>query len=440
MDSLDANDQPGVHPGSSYYTATAMPFPALPPLEGDRACDVCLIGGGYTGLSAALHLAEAGQDVVLIDAHRVGWGASGRNGGQVGSGQRLDQLALESLVGQAEARALWTMAEDAKALVHDRIARHAIPCAYRPGVLHADHRRRFLPHSRALARRLREAYGYTAARMVEEDEIRQMLGSRGYVGGVLDRGAGHLHPLTFALGLAQAARAAGADLRERTRALAVAGGDPAEVVTDRGRIRARAVILAGNGYLGHLDRRVAERVLPINNFLIATEPLAPDLARSLIRDDVAVADSRFVINYFRLSEDRRLLFGGGESYGFRFPADIAGLVRPIMLRVFPQLTGVPITHAWGGTLGITLRRLPHVARLEPGLWSAAGYSGHGVALATYVGALLAEAVTQSRRGQPPGPRFDQLARLPVPRFPGGTRLRHPLLVLAMTYGALRDRL
>lgn len=435
MPVLDVNDAPGSHPRSWYAESTPL-LPPFPPLAGDRACDVCIVGGGYTGLSAALRLAEHGREVVLIDAHRVGWGASGRNGGQVGSGQRVDPLALAQMVGSDEARTLWHLGEEAKALVVALIDRHGIACGLRPGVLHADHRRRYLPHSRALATHMREDLGYPQARFVDTEELRSLLGTKAYFGGVLDQGAWHLHPLAYALGLARAADRAGAVIAENTRALAVDPGDPAMVTTDRGRIRAKEVILAANGYLGRLEPRVAARVMPINNFIIATEPLPEALAREIIRDDVAVADSRFVINYYKLSEDRRLLFGGGESTGLRFPADIAGLVRPRMLAIYPQLRKVAITHAWGGTLGITWPRLPHVARIAPGLLSAGGYSGHGVSIATWCGRLLADHLT----GQDPNDTLARLGRLPVRRFPGGTLLRHPLLILAMTYGALRDRL
>ena len=221
---------------------------------------------------------------------------------------------------------------------------------------------------------------------------------------------------------------------EASRVTAIAPGDPARVCTAAGEVRARFVILATNGYLGDLAPAVAARVMPINNFVIATEPIGPERAAALIRDNRAVADSRFVVNYFRLTPDHRLLFGGGESYGWRFPADIASVVRPRMLAIFPQLRDARITHAWGGTLAITVNRLPAFQRLGPNILSAAGYSGHGIALAVLAGRAMAEAV----RGT--AARFDLIAGLPQPRFPGGAALRHPLLVLAMTWYALRDRL
>jgi gamma-glutamylputrescine oxidase len=430
LDLLTANDRAGEYP-PSWYAATAATLPPFPALAGEAAADVCVIGGGYTGLSAALHLAEAGLSVVLVEAQRVGWGASGRNGGQVGSGQRREQDWLEARFGRERARALWGMAEEAKALVRGLVARHGIACDLRPGVIHAACRPGEVSGFHAEAAKLARNYGYEALEPLDRAGIRAALGTEAYHGGVLDRGAEHLHPLNFALGLARAAAAAGVRIFERSRAVALA---PGVVRTGGGTVRAGFVVVAGNGYLGGLVPAVAARVMPINNFIVATAPLGEAAARALIRDDVAVADSRFVVNYFRLSADRRLLFGGGESYGYRFPDDIAGLVRRRMLAVFPQLKGTPIEYAWGGTLAITVDRMPALQRLAPNVFAAGGYSGHGVAIATLAGKLMAEAV-QGTAG-----RFDVFAGLPQAGFPGGAALRWPLLVLAMSWYALRDRL
>lgn len=429
MDLLTANDRPGEYP-ASWYAATAAPLPPFPPLRGESRADVCVIGGGYTGLSAALHLAEAGLDVVLLEANRVGWGASGRNGGQVGSGQRQDQDWLERRFGRATARALWDLGEDAKALVRELIARHAIACDLAPGIVYAAHRPAYAPEYQAYAEKLARDYGYPEAEPLDRAAIAALVATDAYHGGYLDRGAAHLHPLNYALGLARAAAAAGVRIHEASRVETLA---PAPR-TATGSVRAGFVVLATNGYLGELAPAVTARVMPINNFIVATEPLGPDRAAALIRDNLAVADSRFVVNYFRLTPDHRLLFGGGESYGWRFPRDIEAVVRPRMEAIFPQLRGVPVTHAWGGTLAITVNRMPSFQRLAPNVISAAGFSGHGVALATIAGRAMAEAV----RGT--ADRFDLMARLPQPRFPGGAALRHPLLVLAMSWYALRDRL
>lgn len=435
LDLLTANDDPGKH-APSYYAATANRQTSHAPLEGARTCDVCVIGGGYTGLSAALHLAERGQKVMLLEANRVGWGASGRNGGQVGSGQRVEQTVLEARHGKSHARLLWDLAEESKALVKQLIVRHQIACDYAPGILHADHRKSFLEESRDYVEHLRFQYGYEDIRYIGPEEIGEHLGSPKYFGGTLDQGAGHLHPLNFALGLARAAEAAGAVLFEETRVTEIeSSGQPRVLVkTERGELRADNVILACNGYLGRLERKTAAHVMPINNFIIATEPLAATEAEQIIRGNLAVADSKFVINYFRLSSDKRLLFGGGENYGYHFPKDIKSFVRAPMLEIFPQLEDAGIDYGWGGTLAITPKRMPYFARLAPNMFTASGYSGHGVAMATLGGQILAEAVSGISG------RFDVFEKLDVPTFPGGDKLRFPLLVLAMTWFSLRDRL
>ncbi|MCC0070122.1 MAG: FAD-binding oxidoreductase [Rhodobacteraceae bacterium] len=432
LDVLTANDRAGEYP-RSWYAETAAPLPPFPAAAGDLACDVCIVGAGFTGLSAALHLAGRGYDVVLLDAHRVGWGASGRNGGQVGTGQRLDQDALEKAVGKGHARALWDLAQEAVALTRALANRHAPEAGWADGIIHACHRPRHVPHARAYAERMARDYGYDLIRPLDREELRSLVGSPAYHGGDIDMGGGHLHPLRYALGLARAAAAAGVRIHEHSTVRRIGDSDPALVETAAARITARHVLLACNGYLGHLEARTAARVMPINNFIVATEPLSPEARKAVLSADHAVADSKFVINYFRFSEDNRLLFGGGESYGYRFP-DIARLVRKPMVEIFPQLRDAKITHAWGGTLGITLNRMPHFERLKGNILTASGYSGHGVALATLGGQLAAEAIA----GQ--AERFDLMARVPTRPFPGGVALRWPLLVLAMAWFSLRDRL
>ncbi|MGA1685254.1 MAG: NAD(P)/FAD-dependent oxidoreductase [Gemmobacter sp.] len=429
MNLLHANDRAGAYP-PSWYAATAEPLAPFAPLEGEVRADVCVIGAGYTGLSAALHLAERGLDVVVLEAQRVGFGASGRNGGQVGSGQRLDQEELEARLGPGPARALWDIAEEAKALTRDLARRHAGGADYRPGVAFACERPAQVAASHAHARHLSRVYGYDAIAPLDRDAMARLTGSARHAGGFLDRGAGHLHPLRYALGLARAAAAAGVRIHEGAEVRRLTEGAEVVVETDRGRVRAGHAILACNGYLGDLAPRVARHVMPINNFIVATEPLG---AAAPMAEPVAVADSRFVVNYWRQSDDGRLIFGGGESYGWRFP-DIARTVRPALARIYPALADVPFSHAWGGTLAITPSRLPAFLRVGRNVLSASGYSGHGVALATMAGRILAEAVA----GQ--AGRFDLMAGLPVGRFPGGAALRHPILVLAMTWYGLRDRL
>ncbi|WP_317624812.1 NAD(P)/FAD-dependent oxidoreductase [Rhodalgimonas zhirmunskyi] len=431
MNLLTANDRPGEH-APSWYAATANKAPRRPMLKGEARADVAIIGGGFTGLSAALHLAEAGFDVALLEAHRAGWGASGRNGGQLGSGQRQEQTEIERLMGRDDARHLWTLAEEAKTLVKDLVARHAIDCDLKPGVAHACFSDREVAHEHAYADHLAKHYGYTELEKLDRDAMQALCPSPRYVGGTLDMSAGHLHPLNYALGLARAAEAAGAKIYEQSQVHTVIEGDEVELRTGAGKLRARHLILAANGYLGGLNRKVAARVMPINNFIAATPPLGDEAARVLARD-VAVADSKFVVNYFRLSDDKRLLFGGGESYGYRFP-DIDRTVRKPMAEIFPHLADIPFDYTWGGTLAITLRRLPYLARTAPNILSASGYSGHGVGTATHAGMLMAKAIEGDASG------FDTMSRIPVRPFPGGAMMRSPLLALAMTWFSLRDRL
>jgi gamma-glutamylputrescine oxidase len=431
MNLLHVNDKAGAYP-ESYYAATATSLAPFPQLRGEVRADVCIVGGGYTGLSAALHLAQKGFDVVLLEAHKVGFGASGRNGGQVGSGQRQDQIWLEKAVGVQHAHRLWDLAEESKSLVKSLIVDHAMPVRFHPGLAHACWTDAQVRDTHAYAEKLQRDYGYAHLTPLDQAGMRQLIGSPVYKGGDIDSDGGHLHPLNYALGMAAAAAKAGARLHELSEVHHIKHGAKPVVQTAHGRVVCDQVILAGNGYLGGLNRQVAAKVMPINNFIIATEPLG-DRAKDILSQPIAVADSKFVVNYWRLSEDNRLLFGGGESYGYRFP-DILKTVSKPMLEVYPQLKNTRIDYAWGGTLAITMNRMPCFARPAPNVLSASGYSGHGVAMATLAGKILAEATAAQTE------RFDLMASLPQPRFPGGAGLRWPLLVTAMTWYAMRDRL
>lgn len=432
MNLLHANDRAGQYP-PSYYAATATPLPPFPVLKGAQRADLCVIGGGFTGLSAALHAAEAGLSVILLDAQRVGFGASGRNGGQLGSGQRQDQMVLEKMVGLDDARLFWQLAEDAKIFTKQLIAKHNIDAELKPGVAWTASSDSEARHLHDYAAHLTTRYAYSDIEIIAPSDFGRIIPSPAYKGGILDRGAAHLHPLKYALGLAQAARDAGVQIFERSEVHHLAHGSPATVRTGAGQVQADHVVLACNGYLGTLDRKIAARVMPINNFIAATEPLGDEAAK-VLGEDIAVADDKFVVNYYRLSSDKRLLFGGGESYGYRFPRDIAAKVRRPMAEIYPHLRDVRIDYAWGGTLAITMKRLPYFARLAPNVLSASGYSGHGVGTASHAGYLLAQAV----RGQAEG--FDAMARLPNVPFPGGPSFRTPFLIGAMSWFALRDRL
>lgn len=428
MNPLYRNDAPGTFP-NSYYVASAEIGPDRPALEGDLSVDVAIVGAGFTGLSTALHLSERGFDAVVIDAHRVGFGASGRNGGQVGTGWNWDQRKLEAKVGKPEARKLWDLTVEAKALTRGLVEKHAPEAGYKPGVLHGHWTKTGADESRAYGAWLQEHYNYPSE-YLDRDAFQSLCCSPVYAGGLLDHDAGHLHPLRYVFGLARAAEAAGARIFERTEALSFEG---TSIRTPKGTLQAKHIVLAGNGYLSDIADDVSKRVMPINSFIAATEPLG-DRASDVLAKDIAVADDKFVVNYFRLSEDKRLLFGGRESYSIGFPTDIDTALRKRMLHLFPQLKDVRVDYSWGGTLGITMTRLPMVRRIGPNTLAAGGFSGHGVAITTLVGKIMAEAIAGHAE------RFDLLRQLPVSQFPGGKHARAPLLTLAMTWYALRDRL
>lgn len=422
------------NPADSYYAATANALPPFPAVTGEVRCDVCVIGGGYTGLSTAIHLLKRGYDVRVLEAHSVGWGASGRNGGHVGTGQRADQHTLERLVGMDHARRLWDLGLDAVNLVCELIDEFAIDCDLATGNLHVAHRQGDAAELQQEVEHLQQHYNYQQVRYVNKPELDEMSSAQGMHGGTLDLGARHLHPLNYCLGLARAAADLGASIHEHSRVLHYNEGERVHVHTESAVVDCEHLVLACNGYLGKLEKRVAGQIMPINNYMLATEPLGEDLAQRLIRDDTSMSDSRFVINYWKLSADRRLLFGGGESYTSRFPDDIRGFVRKYMLRIYPELADTRIDYGWGGTLAITLNRMPALGNVSPRVFYGHGFSGHGVPIATLAGQLLAEAIAGTAE------RFDVMATVPSPKFPGGTLLRWPGLVAGMLYFALRDRL
>ena len=418
----------------SWYAVTAPTVERRRALTGRETADVCVVGAGFTGISAALHLAERGYSVVVLEAARIGWGASGRNGGQVGSGLRESMSVLERSRGKTCAKALWALCEEAKTVIAERIAGHGIRCDWRQGNLLASTRERYMRWIESEAEFCQRRFGYSGYRMLSRAEMREEVASERYVGGRMDEGGGHLHPLRFVLGMAEAAVRAGVRIFEGSRVERIRWGSPSRVSTGVGVVEAEYVILAGNAYLGRLEPRIEARIMPIVNHVLATEPLGEHRARSLIRSGACVHSTRFVVDYFRCTADHRLLFGGGETYSDRPLDDPKAFVRRYMLRVFPQLADVRIDHAWSGRLAITMSRLPHVGRLAPNGFFAQGFSGHGVALTQIAGKLIAEAVAGTAE------RFDVLAGLRHRAFPGGTRLRHPLLVLGMLYYTLRDRI
>jgi gamma-glutamylputrescine oxidase len=418
-------------PLANYYEATANLPAATAPLDRDHVCDVAIIGAGMTGCSAALHLAERGYRVAVLEAQRIGFGASGRNGGQVLPGFAADQTKIRRLIGPQAAKSLWDMSVEAVDLLHARIARFAIDCDPRRGYLHVAVKPRQVRDLHAWAEELDElgAPGFT---LLQGSALQSRLRSPRYLAGLHDPIAGHIHPLNYTLGLGHAAMAAGADIFTDTKVTSITNGPKIRLATASGTVTADTLLLCGNAYLGTLSRPIAGYVMPVGTYIIATEPRAdiPDL----IPGNEAVADLNFVLDYFRRSADDRMLFGGRVSYSTLPPPNLAASMRARAIRAFPQLADIGVDYVWGGNVAITRNRLPHFGRIGRNILFAQGFSGHGVALTGLAGKLLAEAVA----GQ--AERFDIFAQIPHARFPGGPLLRMPSLVLATSWYRLRDRL
>jgi len=416
----------------SYYAASAHPAPAHPALQGEVDADVCVVGGGIAGCSTALHLAERGYRVVLLEAKHIGWGASGRSGGQAIAGYASGLQPLVDQLGIDDARKLWDISVEALALLKDRVARHAIDCDLHWGqmtvALKPRQREALLAEYHELAQR----FGYPHLRFLERDGVEALLATKRYCAGLYDSGGAHLHPLNYTLGLAAAAEAAGVRIFEDSAVTGMRRSDPALVTCAQGHVKARFVALCCNAYIGDLAPSLQARIMPVATYIVATQPLGETRLAELMRENIAVSDINFVLDYFRQSADHRLLFGGRVSYSGLDAFDTRRATRQRMLNVFPQLADVSIDHAWGGYVDITMNRAPDFGRLAPHIYYLQGFSGHGIALTGIAGKLLAEAIG----GQ--SERFDLFARIRHRNFPGGRLLRTPALVLAMLWYRMRD--
>lgn len=418
----------------SYYAASANPAREHPQLQGDVITDVCVIGGGIAGCSTALDLAERGYKVVLLEGQRIGWGASGRSGGQAISGFASGQSKLVQQVGAENAKRMWDISVEGLQLIRDRVARYNIDCDLHWGQMHVA----IKPRQRdALLHEQREAeqtYGYRQLEFLERGQVESLLETKRYIAGLYDRGGGHLHPLNYTLGLAAAASAAGVSIHERSLVTNISYDQPAIVSTATGRVRAKYVVLCCNAYLNALVPSLRSRIMPVGTYIVATESLGEARMQRLMRENIAVTDINFVLDYFRRSADFRLLFGGRVSYSGLDPFNTAQATRKRMVKVFPQLSDVRVEYAWGGYVDITMNRAPDFGRLAPHIYYLQGFSGHGIALTGIAGRLAAEAIA----GQ--AERFDLFTRLKHRNFPGGEWLRMPALVLAMLWYRARDLL
>lgn len=424
--------QSPIAPGISWYQASVGERPEYPALDGSVTTDVAIIGGGFTGLQAAYNLARLGVSVVLIEGNRFGDGASGRNGGQLGTGQRAWPAELEAELGFERSKALFDMAENAKRYLLDLCEQHSIDIDYLQGQMNVAHKRGWEADYRHDAEIMAVRYGYPHISFMDREETHERVGSTRYHCGVRDTGTGHIHPLKLLVGLAKVAAAAGAKVHEMTPASAIRQASGKTFIdTPKGTITADRVLIATNAYIGNLEPVTAAHVMPIRSFIGATAPL--DRFPQVLRGSEAVADSRFVVRYFRKSRDGRLLFGGREAYTADSPRDISSHIRRQIAEIYPDLRTVEITHAWGGSVGITLPRKPFARDVMPGVTSVAGYSGHGVMLSNYSGKMYADMVAGNAR------ELDLFKELKIPPFPGGAKLRKPLLFLALTWYALRDR-
>ncbi|WP_422372710.1 NAD(P)/FAD-dependent oxidoreductase [Hoeflea sp.] len=424
--------QSPISPGISFYEATLGERPEYGRLGGPATADVVIVGGGFTGLQAAYHLAASGKDVVLIEGARFGDGASGRNGGQLGTGQRAWPDELEDNFGKAASQQLFAVAERAKAHLLNFATEHDIDADFRPGQISAAHKAGYVKDYREHVSRMSGEYGYEHLTFLDRDALASQLGSTRYFGGCRDAGTGHINPLKYVVGLAKAAARAGARLHENTRARAIENsGGKVTVKTDQGDIVAGQALIACNAFIEGLEPVTSAHVMPIRSFIGATVPLGHN--SPVIPGGESVDDSRFVVRYFRKSADGRLLFGGREAYTSDNPTDISSHIRRQIAEIYPDLGDVEITHAWGGSVGITLSRRPFVREVMKNVTSIGGFSGHGVMLSNYCGKLYADFVNGGSED------LEAMRGLKVGPFPGGDRFRKPLLLLALTWYSLRDR-
>ncbi len=422
---------PQPHTGS-YYAASANDATDYASLNGAVKADVCVIGAGFTGISTALHLAERGYNVHVVEANQVGWGASGRNGGQMIGGIAGENAMLKHH-GAEIAGLIWEMRWAGHEIIRQRVQQYDIDCDLKAGYLDVAIKERHV-------RDLRKEYEYLEKnnfphdfQILSRQETRDLIGTDAYIGALKIMGNGHLHPLNLCIGEARAAVQQGATIYEQSLVLDIEMGGTPRVITENGSVSADFVVLAGNAYQ-LLDKRLRSQFFPVNSFIIATEPLSDDLVAEINPEDLAVCDPNFILEYFRLSADKRLLFGGRINYSGDDPEVIKRNLKPRMCRIYPQLNNTRIDYAWGGTIGVTLNRVPQIGRLAPNIFYSQGYSGHGVNVTHLAGQILADAIAGTLE------RFDVFARIKPIVVPGSGVFGKQMVALGMVYYRLKDLL
>ncbi|MCS5592144.1 MAG: FAD-binding oxidoreductase [Gammaproteobacteria bacterium] len=421
------------HTGS-YYVASANNKSLRGQLDGDHEVDVCVVGGGYSGLSTTLHLTERGYKVSLLEGARIGWGASGRNGGQIVNGLNASLGVIEKRYGNEFALFVGKLVQEGGQIIRGNIAKYNIECNLKEGNLFAAYTQK---HLRELEtkQKLWRRHGMDDHEILSKEDMRQFVGSDVYSGGMIDKTGGHIHPLNLALGEADAIERNGGKIFEMTRMQSMEKrGQDIIVTTDNGTVRCKKLVICGNAYLGKVIPKLTSRVMPVSTQIITTKPLGESLAREILPTDICVEDVRYILDYFRLTADKRLLFGGGTVYGGSDPKDVIAKLRPNMEKVFPQLKGIEVDYAWSGNFALSFSRVPQMGRLDDDVYFAHGYSGHGVTGSHLFGRILSEAIDGNTK------RFDEFAKVPWIPFPGGRSLRVPYSIAGSWWYGLRDAL
>ena len=418
----------------SYYTDSANQQFDFPQLESDQRADVCVIGSGITGASSALELAKRGYKVIVLEAERVGWGASGRSGGQAIFGWASDQFTLEKMLGQDDARKMWDMSLESLAVTKRLIQEHNIDCDWSDGMVHLGIKPRHDAEIKEWYEHMVNVYGYESLQLWDQKTCRENIASERYTSGMFDSNSGHLHPLNYTLGLVKAAKDLGVQFFEGSAVKDVRPGEPVTVTTEKATVTADHVILAGNAYIKGINWGIESRVMPVGTYVCATEPLGKERALALMKNNIAACDINFVLDYYRLSGDYRMLFGGKVSYSGMEPRDLKAAMGKSMLKVFPQLQDVKVESAWSGNVAVTMNRAPHFGQLHKNVFYAQGFSGHGIAACGFAGKLMAESVAETAE------RLDVFGKIKHMPFDGGKLFRTPAMVLGMAYYRLRDML